>query len=158
MRLDTQLLRGLPFLDALPPAERDALALCFQGRGYAPGEIVFEEGDPGATMLLVAQGTLAAVSTSSRGPSSMREVGRYSAGQIIGEAALVDPTPRVATLKAVTAALVYEIGEDSLEVLRRNAPKAARALTAIALRGVLRRLRAIEQRVEVELDRASVPW
>ena len=27
-----------------------------------------------------------------------------------------------------------------------------------ALRGVMRRLRAIEQRVEVELDRASVPW
>jgi CRP/FNR family transcriptional regulator, cyclic AMP receptor protein len=154
MRLDPQLLAGLPFLATLPPEDREGLALCFQGRGYAPNEVIFSEGDPGSSMLIVAQGTLIATSRS----SGSREVGRFGPGQTIGEAALLDHAPRPVTLYAATAALVFELPEESFDALRKKIPAAARALAITSLRSLLRRLRGVEEKVEAELTRTSVVW
>ena len=49
--------------------------------------------------------------------------------------------------------MVFEIGDDSVGILKRAAPSAARALLAAAVAAVARRLRRLEQRVERELDR-----
>lgn len=151
MRLDPELFAGLPFLGALSPADREGLALCFQGRGYAPHEVVFTEGEPGSSMFIIAEGTLVATAR-----ASGREVARFGPGQTIGEAALLDHAPRPVTLYAATPALVFELGEESLRVLRANVPAAARALATTSLQHLLRRLRGIEEKVEAELARTSV--
>ena len=74
--------------EALSPADREALAMCFRGR----------EGDPGASLFLVGEGSLVAVSRASGAP---REIGRFRRGEVIGEGALVEVAPRPATVTAV---------------------------------------------------------
>lgn len=154
MLLDPELLKPLPFLEGLFDEERQALALCFQGRGYAPGDVVFDEGDPGASMLLIAHGTLSATSKAS-GALLAR---RFGPGQVIGEASLFDPSPRTVTLRATTAALVFELNESALGVLRENVPAAARALATVSLRSLLRRVRLVEKLVDTEIERMSILW
>jgi CRP-like cAMP-binding protein len=154
MRLDPQLLEPLSFLEALSDADREALALCFQGRGYAPGDIVFDEGDPGASMLLIVQGTLSATSKAS-GALLAR---RFGPGQVIGEASLFDPSPRTVTLRATAPSLVFELSEDGLGALKQNVPAAARALGIVSLRSLLRRVRLIEKQVDTEIERMSMLW
>ncbi len=154
MLLDPQLLKPLPFLEALSSADREALALCFQGRGYAPGDTVFDEGDPGASMLFIEQGTLSATSKAS-GALLAR---RFGPGQVIGEASLFDPSPRTVTLRASTPALVFELNEDALIALRQNVPSAARALATVSLRSLLRRIRLVEKQIDTEIERMSMLW
>jgi CRP/FNR family transcriptional regulator, cyclic AMP receptor protein len=154
MLLDPQLLKPLPFLEGLSDEDREALALCFRGRGYAPGDIVFDEGDPGASMLFIEQGTLSATSKAS-GALLAR---RFGPGQVIGEASLFDPSPRTVTLRAVTPALVFELSEDALIVLREKVPAAARAFATVSLRSLLRRVRLVEKQVDTEIERMSMIW
>jgi CRP-like cAMP-binding protein len=141
--------------ESLSLADREALALCFTGRRCAPGEVVFREGEPSASLFLVGEGSLVAVSRAGGAP---REVERYAAGQVIGETSLVDHAPRLATVSAVGQAVVYELAEDAVAALRRNAPAAARALSGAAIRGLVRRLRHLEGRLDRELERAGTPW
>lgn len=154
MRLPPELLAPLPSLAALSPADREALAACFSGRGYAPGELVFEEGDAGDSMLVIARGSLVATSKASGG----REVGRFEAGHVIGEASLLDNAPRPVTLRAGTAALVFRLDEPAIAALRRDNPAVARALATMGLQSLVRRLRVLEEKVDAELARASVLW
>jgi CRP-like cAMP-binding protein len=152
MRLDAEMLRRTPAFAGLAPKAREALAMCFRERRYAPGEVVFGEGEPATSLLLVAEGELEA---RQRVGSAASSLGRIGPGQIVGASALVDPTPRAATVTAVRATTVFEIGEDSVEILRRASPAAARALQGAAIAGMLRHLRHLEQRIERELDRVG---
>jgi CRP-like cAMP-binding protein len=152
MPLDADTLRRVPAFASLSNEACAALGLCFRGRKYAAGETVFREGEPGASMLLCASGELSAAA---RAGSGSRRIGRVGPGQLVGEAALLDPAPRTATLTAVRPSEVWEIGDDAIEILRRASPAAARALTAAAIGGVVRRLRQLEQRIERELDRVG---
>lgn len=152
MALDPDTLSRAPAFASLPEDARRALALCFRGRRYAPGEIVFREGEPASSLVFIADGEL---SVSVRAGSSTRQLRRLGKGQLVGESALVDPTPRRATLTATRPSWVYEIADDSVEILRRNAPAAARALTGAAIVALTRRLRQLEQRIERDLERAS---
>jgi CRP/FNR family transcriptional regulator len=153
MRLDPDTLRrASPFAKLAPDALR-ALTLCFRERRYGTNDVVFREGDPAAGLLFLADGELAA---SQRVNGAERGVGRIVAGQLFGETALIDPTPRVATVRAVRISIVFEIGDDSVGILKRAAPSAARALVAASTAAVARRLRRLEQRVERELERGMV--
>jgi CRP-like cAMP-binding protein len=145
-------LRRAPAFAALPEAALTALALCCRERRFATGERVFTEGEPASSLLLVAEGEL---TVSSRASGTSRPFARVGPGQIIGEAALCDPSPRVATVVAACPALVLEIDADAVEVLRRAAPAAGRALLGTAIAGVARRLRQLEQRIERELERGA---
>jgi CRP/FNR family transcriptional regulator, cyclic AMP receptor protein len=152
MKLDAGILQRAPAFAALPPEAFAALALCFRGRQYAPGEVVFREAEPGHSLFFVADGELVVTTRAGGAP---RAVGRIGPGQLVGEGALIDPAPRSATVSAVRASMVYELGEDSLEVLRRASPTAARALLGAAISGVVRRLHRLERRIEQELDDAG---
>lgn len=155
MRPDADALRRAPMFEALSLADREALALCFTGRRCAPGEIVFREGEPSASIFLVGEGSLMAVSRAGGLP---REVERYGPGRVIGETALVDHAPRSVTVSSAGHAVVYELAEEAVAALRRSAPAAAQALAGAALRGLVGRLRQLEGRLDRELDRAGTKW
>jgi hypothetical protein len=53
-------LRRVAAFGELGDADLAALGACVRARRYAAGDMIFHEGDPGATMLLVAEGTLVA--------------------------------------------------------------------------------------------------
>ena len=152
MRPDADTVGRAAIFEALALSDREALAICFRGRACAPGEVVFREGDPGASLFLVGEGTLLA---SSRASGVAREIARYGRGHVIGETALTEAVPRPATVTALGPAVVYELDADAVDLLRVRAPAAARAVAAAGIKGLIRRLRKLEERVEHELDRSE---
>jgi CRP-like cAMP-binding protein/thioredoxin reductase/Pyruvate/2-oxoacid:ferredoxin oxidoreductase delta subunit len=103
----------------LPEAELDALiATGVQTRRYAGGEALFREGDAPDGLYLIRRGSVMIVRT-----IAGREVvlSYLSAGNYVGEMALLSESPRTATVKAAvtTEALVLD-SQSFKEVLGRN--------------------------------------
>src|SRR5688572_7155714 len=103
----------------LPEAELDALiAAGVQARRYAGGEALFREGDAPDGLYLIRRGSVMIVRT-----IAGREVvlSYLSAGNYVGEMALLSESPRTATVKAAvtTEALILD-SQSFKEVLGRN--------------------------------------
>ncbi|MFT3765581.1 MAG: cyclic nucleotide-binding domain-containing protein [Minicystis sp.] len=154
MRPDADTVGRAAIFESLGSADRDALALCFRGRAYAPGEVVFLEGDPGTSLFLVGQGTFLAVSRAGGVP---REIGRFGPGQVIDPTAIVLRGRRPATVTAVGPAVAHELDAEAIALLRAGAPSAARAVMTAGITGLIKQLRDVEMRVERELDRTGNP-
>jgi len=103
----------------LPEAELDALvAEGVQAKTFGGGEVLFEEGDAAEGLYLIRRGSV----TISRVIAGREVVLSYlSAGNYVGEMALLSDSPRTATVKAAvtTEALILDSGVFQ-RVLKRN--------------------------------------
>ncbi|HEX3343586.1 MAG TPA: cyclic nucleotide-binding domain-containing protein [Polyangiaceae bacterium] len=149
MSLDV--LRRVAAFAALGDGDLATLGACVRVRRFLPREMVFHEGDPGATMLVVAEGTL--VAEAARIDGGGETLNRMAEGEIIGEMAFLDPAPRSATVRALTDVVAYELDHDAMDVLRRRAPAVVAAVVALAIRDVTRRLRLLDERIEGQLEK-----
>ena len=115
------LLRRAPLLAALPPhILRSLIAECRE-RALAPGEIVFEEDDPGQSMYVVMRGK---VVISKQG----KRIAVGGPGDCFGEMALIESKERSAGLFALTDATVIEISEAQFRQKIATSPQALFAL------------------------------
>ncbi|MBI4957177.1 MAG: cyclic nucleotide-binding domain-containing protein [Myxococcales bacterium] len=151
--VSAEVLGRTELFSGLSARDRETLAVCLRGRRYGPGEVVFTEGEPGATLLVVAEGTL--VATTHRPDGSIQVLNRMRPVEVAGEMAFLDPGPRSATVTAETEAVAYELSHDSMDVLRQQSPAAVSALVTAAIRDVTRRLRKLDDRIAQELDRVG---
>jgi CRP/FNR family cyclic AMP-dependent transcriptional regulator len=148
-----EILRKSDLCVRLADDDLHALAACFQVRRHRQGEVIFRQGAPGDTMLVIASGQLVASTTTLDGTSAgLNEMGP---GEVLGEMAFLDPAPRSATVTAATDAVSYELSHDAMNVLRKRAPKAASAILSAGIRDVTRRLRSLDERIEAELNRLA---
>ncbi len=100
-------------------------------RAFAPGETLFSEGDPAPShMHAILEGEVEIL----RGG---RVVGRASAGEIVGEMALIDHVPRSATVRALAACRTALVSERRFLFLVQQHPAFALAM----LRMLTHRLR-----------------
>lgn len=150
-RPNVEHLRRTSVFRDLGERELEAVLLCLRVRACAAGTWVFREGEPGASMLLVVEGALAATVRDRVGVE--REINRMGPGEVVGEMAFLDPAPRSASIRALSVTTYYELDEDGMETLRVNSPSAAAALSWAVIRDVTRRLRRIDQLIEAELAR-----
>jgi signal transduction histidine kinase len=82
-------------------------------RRYAPGEVVFAEGDPGKHMYLVGSGS---VRISKKGRGDRQEtLGFLKPGDFFGEIALLEDTPRSARISAAEDTVLAEIDAAGLQ-------------------------------------------
>jgi CRP/FNR family transcriptional regulator, cyclic AMP receptor protein len=104
----------------------------------APGEALFEKGEPGHFMYVVKSGALQIID------------GNYvyetvSAGSIVGEMALLDAGPRSATVRAIKQSVVIPINERRFLFMVQQTPFfALRVLRVLSVR-----LRAMNERVKM---------
>ena len=140
---DHALLRDLP-------EEELALVLdALRALEYAPGAVLFEEGDAAEDLYLVSSGDL---SVSVRGSDgSSRRIATLSSGMLFGELALVDRSPRTATVTADTHVVCHALSFSALEALGATNPR----LEAALLAGVLRVAGGTARRLSVELSHAG---
>ncbi|MEZ4296357.1 MAG: cyclic nucleotide-binding domain-containing protein [Polyangiaceae bacterium] len=150
-RPDPDILRRTAIFRSLDEADFTALLVCLRVRTASAGEVLFREGEPADSMMIVGEGTLTAVVR--RKDGGEEEINRMGPGELIGEMAFLDPAPRSATVRAVTPASFYELDDDGLATLRRRAPTAAAALVWATLRDVTRRLRRMDRLIQHELSR-----
>jgi len=97
---------------AAPPPGR--LATRFFEKAYRPGEVVFEEGDPGRALFVVVEG---AVEITRAAPQGAYVLNTLGPGDAFGELALIDDFPRSATARVATPTqllILYKSDFDAL--------------------------------------------
>jgi CRP-like cAMP-binding protein len=146
-------LRRVPFLAKLAVPDLDTLRVCLRWRIVDPGQLLFREGDPGDTLVLVTDGSMVVSMLHTDGTEV--ELAQAGVGQVLGEMACLDPSPRAATVMALAPTVVAELSRDALTALRSAAPAVAALIIGEVIRVVTLRLRELEARVDQELRPAE---
>ncbi len=112
-----------------PPVLRD-LESELQLVTLGSGEVLFRQGEPGDTMIIVVNGRLRVSARNRLGEEYEAELGR---GEIIGEMALVSAQPRTATVAAIRDSNVAMLPRASYERLLLKHPLAMSRIIACSL-------------------------
>jgi cAMP-dependent protein kinase regulator len=121
--VDPAILRGLPLLGQLPSNMIETFVRRIRQITVAPGDRVITEGDPADTVYMVVRGDLVA----SRG-SPPRPLARLGEGSFFGEMALLDETPRSASVTAVTDAELLVLPRDLVLEICQKYPSVLESL------------------------------
>lgn len=122
--------------------DRRAIAGRLRPRHYAANEIVFHRGDPAGHLYLLVAGTVKVSLPDEQGREA--GLGLLRGGEIFGQLALFDDSPRSATIVAITDTECFLLSrEDFLAVLEKS-PSAMRQM----LRMLARDIRRLSTRVE----------
>jgi signal-transduction protein with cAMP-binding, CBS, and nucleotidyltransferase domain len=103
-----QILGEIPLFDMLSTKELKVLAAMVHERSYDVGELICEQGTPGAAMYIVKQGVVELFRQDSQG-RQIRRLGLLEAGSFFGEGALLEGTVRYMSARAIepVEALVF---------------------------------------------------
>jgi CRP-like cAMP-binding protein len=142
---DFPALREVKLFRTMSPNDRAAVDGFLRPRAVRPGATLFIAGEPGDSMVIVAKGRMAILSSVGGQDQVIAEI---AAGEFVGEMACVDPAPRSATVRAVDEVVVFELTRSDFARLRRLAPGAAAALTGEIIQEVTKRLRAVDEKIE----------
>lgn len=129
--MDWELLAGLP------DAEVRQILQGARRRRFARGEVIFHEGDPAASVHLLARGRVAVRVTSRMGDVCTLDV--LAPGGVLGEMALLCPgSPRSATAVALEATETMAVDEPAFTALRRQHPEVTDTLVQLLTARLLR--------------------
>jgi CRP-like cAMP-binding protein len=112
------LLAGVPLFEDLSQREMDTVQRLLHRRDYAAGEVIFQQGEPGLGMYIIAQGTV-----SIQSEPSGRELVSLTDGNFFGEIALLNEVIRTATARAGTDCTLLSLFQPDLLGLLDRSPK-----------------------------------
>jgi serine phosphatase RsbU (regulator of sigma subunit) len=141
-------LRQVPLFNQLTTASLEALAGNIGRRRLAAGEVLFNQGEVGLECFVIVEGALE-VLTFVNGDELRLDV--YAPGQLIGEMALLDRSPRSATVRALSDADLVALGEEAFKTLLAANPDLAMSM----LRSGTTRIRNTNQRIVADLERKN---
>jgi hypothetical protein len=111
------LLRALPFFEGLGDGELRKIARLFTQKLFRPGERVFNKGDAGDEAYVVMRGQIDIILEENGKP-----VATLTNGQIFGEMAFLDASPRTAVAVANQASIVLVIQRSAFNELVQREP------------------------------------
>src|SRR5436190_14776951 len=136
-----ELLEGVPVFQTLERADLERIAQLAVPRSFAPGEVVFREGDASDTLYIVREGRARAIRSHRDGRTIT--LARFGPGDIFGELALFEDERRSATVEAIEpTSVVAVLGPDMRRLLSEHADISARMVIALG-----RRLRETNERL-----------
>jgi signal transduction histidine kinase len=135
--LDHDLLRRVPLFAELADDDLDWIAGACTTMDVAAAEVVAAEGTEGDALFVITAGELEVVK---RSRSTDVPIARLGPGQIVGEMAVLEGAPRIATIRAVEASRLIRVGRDVVLELVRTRPSATLAM----IRTITGRLRDTE--------------
>jgi CRP/FNR family transcriptional regulator len=116
----------VPFLERLPAEVIQAIMAGAQLRRYAPGEIIFLEGEPTAGLFLVEAGDVRISRYSREGREYILNV--FHRGDTFNHVSVLDGGPNPATAMAHTATQVWRITRQELQSIAGRYPALAWAI------------------------------
>ncbi|WP_395665300.1 mechanosensitive ion channel family protein [Methylocella sp.] len=116
---------NLPLFASLALEDRAALAAKMRRREYAPGDEVIGRGVVADALGVVLTGAVAVIEGRD---GREHELVRLGSGDYFGEDGLLLGEPQHGALRAVTRAIVYEIGAEDLAPILRERPELSRVL------------------------------
>lgn len=120
-----EFLRKVSMFSNLSDEDLDRLCLMIETIDLKADEILFEEGSQGDKAYIIREGQLEILKVS--GSRNMLLAVR-GAGEVIGEMALVENKPRMATVKARVDTRLLSINHEQLEKLIKTSPSAAESM------------------------------
>mgnify|MGYP001167112138 FL=1 len=149
-------LQKIPLFQDLPEEDLNDLCERMERVELAQGDVLFKEGDVGDRAYIIHHGELEIVKTS-RGREVLLAVRR--SGEVIGEIALLDSSPRTASVRARSDSVLYAITQADLDGLIAASQSAARILFYTVLqrwRNTQAQLRQSEKMAELGTLTAGV--
>lgn len=122
-------LRRVPLFTDLSPQDLVPIATIASEHSYGEGDTIAEQGDPGDEMHIIVTGYVMVIL---REPSGHQQVlAVRSAGDVIGEMAVITSGPRMASLAAKGPVRLLSIGRREFEALLRERPETSLALMRV---------------------------
>jgi len=112
------LLRRSPLFEMLSPPELEVVAELSKPRRFAPGAVVFEEGDLGDSLYVIASGEVEVLRRNASGKPQAIAVLR--APEFFGEMALVDREQRSAGVRAVGEVQTLQLTAENFTTFRKH--------------------------------------
>jgi small-conductance mechanosensitive channel len=126
------LLDVVPLFSSLNEEEKETLAASMKRRAYKKDEQIIEQGDTATSLTIVRAGAIVATRIDE---GKEREVGRLAPGDYFGETGLLLNVGEVASLRALTPVVVYEIDQSSLaSLLQQRSALAEELATTLSQR------------------------
>ena len=144
-QLKRDVLAGSPLFDNLLPSELTFLADLFSVRAYEAGELVFNEGDTGDSMFVIAEGGVDIVRRNAAGKEAL--IASLDAPQFFGEMSLIDKELRSATVRARGRARLLQLSNDNLHIFARNYRNGFTWVVVNIARVLSSRLREVNRRL-----------
>jgi signal transduction histidine kinase len=133
-----EFLRPLPLFSALEEQDLDTLTRLAEPRAVKAGDLLMEEGSPGDALYVVLDGQFEVVKHSGKQDVLL---GLRGSGEMLGEMALLEQAPRMASVRALRDSRVLAISQSAFYQLLSSNPSAVFAI----LRTFISRLRSTEQ-------------
>jgi serine/threonine protein phosphatase PrpC len=149
----TEILRRIPLFQHMTYKELLSVLGIAQGRQFAKGQHIINEGEGGNEMFILFRGKVDVLKSGHR-------IAQLSGGGHFGEMGLVDRAPRSATVVAAEDTSAVSIDRDSLLKLMRREPLLAVKLLWSFVQVLSERLRTTNDAftsVKVELDELRTP-
>ncbi|MFO1485855.1 MAG: cyclic nucleotide-binding domain-containing protein [Verrucomicrobiaceae bacterium] len=118
-------------------------------RQFAPGEVIYRQGESGHGMLLILSG---AVEVSVVTAEGMRQLARFGPGDYLGDMALISNQPRAATARALTTVLVEWIDDRGFEERLLEIPERRAAYLAL----LMQRIRITDALLRLEWHKQDI--
>jgi CRP/FNR family cyclic AMP-dependent transcriptional regulator len=129
------LMAQIPLFQGLSDEDREALAARLAEKTFKSGDIVFSQGEQGASMYLVQSGSVQIYLPSAGKDAPPVILKDLRTGEYFGELAIFDDKPRSASVRALTDTVLLELTRDELgEHLGRSKTAAMTILSEMAER------------------------
>jgi len=149
-----RLVDAVPLFASLTEEEKDALAATMTRRTYRKGEVLAEQGAKLSSLFVIRTGVLI---VSRKKDNTETELSRLSPGDYFGEAGLFTGSGEPGTVKAMTFAVVYEVGQAALAKLMHDRPGIADEISVTLSRRAKQVTAGIGEHAEAASMR-SVSW
>lgn len=114
-----ELMKELPVFESLNTGELVQIERVLHERQYGPGEVIFNEGEPGAGLYIIKRGEISIRKKIEGGDTIQLAV--IPERSFFGELALLDEMPRSASAHALVQSTLYGFSKPDLEhMLERN--------------------------------------
>jgi CRP-like cAMP-binding protein len=135
-------LREIGLFGALADDVLENLAKTLQPARYAPGDVIFHEGDAARELYVVLDGEVEILKTNRRGRDL--RVAILGPNDSFGEMSLIDVQARSATVRAVAPTRLLRMTTEDLDSLYRHDLKSYAIVTLNIARDLSRRLRVAD--------------
>jgi CRP-like cAMP-binding protein len=124
----TDIINRSHLFKSLDQAGRERVLECGYVETYSAGEEIFRQHAPGDTMLLLLRGQVHVKTEAPAGDVSLAELGR---GAVIGEVAVLNRSPRTATVIATTDVDAVAFARHRIERILVDYPKVRELLISL---------------------------
>jgi signal transduction histidine kinase len=126
-----EFLKKIPLFEDLPDDDLTTLCKMVTTVELKAGEVLFNEGSPGDRVYVLKDGSLEVVKQS--GKREVLLAVNDEPGMVIGEMALIEQAPRMATVRARFDSTLLGIHQNQLDTLLNTSPSAGQAILHTAL-------------------------